>query len=239
MTTGETKCQYSSKDIAQQLNDGIRALDIRVGHNGYLYHGDFYTGVHLNEVIDACINHLKAHNTETILVMLSWEGVGEPTYHLSDYQSWCNSAFTGSRADYWHLSSVIPVLGDVRGKMVLINGDNTGKPGLALGSFIRQNDWDVGHWYQTPNDRANQKYDLIVDFNNRTKAGGNGTSAMLMNCWNKQFNFGVSVEWYADKINGWMWSDKWGTCNYPRGIQSMDFYRGENVNYIINSSVNY
>jgi hypothetical protein len=232
MVTGETRCQ--SRSISEQLNDGIRAFDIRVGYNGQLYHGDFACSVTLNDIIDAFINHLKGHKSETILAMLSWEGVNEPTYHLSDYQRWCASAFSGPRANYWYLSSVIPTLDTVRGKIMLINGDDTGKAGVSLGSFRRQNDWDPGNWTMTAKTRVELKIDLIKKFLDRESRDSAQNSFMLMNCWNKQFNFGYSVEWYADRINNGMKS--YGP--YPRGVQMMDFYQMGNVSRIIDSGCN-
>lgn len=226
MITGETQCQ--TRSITEQLKDGIRFFDIRVGYNGQLYHGDFACSVTLNEVVDACITYLATYNSEVIMLMMSWEGVGGKIYSLSDFQEWCSSAFEKQRAAHWHLSATIPVIKDVRGKIVLVNGDNTGKPGLELGSFVRQNDWDTGDASQRWKERAELKIRLIRKFLAESKNSDND-GKMLMNSWNKQFNFMVPVKTYADYIN----SNLASVSSYPRGIQCMDFYRQDIVDRII------
>ena len=62
---------------------------------------------------------------------------------------------------------------------------------------------------------------------------------ILYNGWNKQFNVGASVQWYADKINGTMNQWWYGTRYYSRGIQLMDFYWQGNVDQIIRSNPGY
>lgn len=226
MITGETKCQ--NRNIGDQLNDGIRYFDIRVGYNGQLYHGDFACSVTLEDIISACVRHIGEHPKETVLVMLSWEGV--QSYGLGAFQSWCAPVFhTWQR--YWHFSEYIPKMEAVRGKIVLINGTDTGKKGLSLNQFKRQNNWDVGDWTQTWRKRAQMKVDLINNFINQSY--NDGSDQMLMNNWNKQFNVGVSVNTYADYINGKMQDNRY---NYPRGIQVMDFYYGSNLSRIISSN---
>lgn len=226
MITGETKCQ--NRNIGDQLNDGIRYFDIRVGYNGQLYHGDFACSVTLEDIISACVRHIGEHPKETVLVMLSWEGV--QSYGLGAFQSWCAPVFH-TWQQYWHFSEYIPKMEAVRGKIVLINGTDTGKKGLSLNQFKRQNNWDVGDWTQTWRKRAQMKVDLINNFINQSY--NDGSDQMLMNNWNKQFNVGVSVNTYADYINGKMQDNRY---NYPRGIQVMDFYYGSNLSRIISSN---
>ena len=218
------KCQW--RNIQEQLNDGIRFLDVRVGYNSELYHGDFACGVNLRDIISACVNHLNHHRTEAILVMLSSEGVD---YGNAKFREWIEPAFRGYE-NYWYFSNSIPTVGQVRGKMVLVNGSNTGKAGLDLNSFHRQNDWDPGNWKQKWEKRAQLKVDLILNFIEESRH--NNSNCMLMNNWNKQFNFGVPVETYANYIN----SRIGDITNFPRGIQAMDFYYGYNLEHIVKSN---
>lgn len=227
---GAARCQ--TRSILQQLNDGIRHLDLRVGWNGRIYHGDFDCGMTLYQIVDTCIDFLKTHKQETILVMLAWEGVKGNVWSVKDFQRWCAPAFEGKRADYWYLSTEIPTLEMARGQMVLINSDDTGKKGLAY-KFCGQNDWDPGNGYQNWKVRANQKVNLIVNNRNQTFAKCVDHDAMHRNCWNKQFNVGISVLTYANYINNRMKSKVW---YYPKGIQSMDFYDMENVRRVIASN---
>lgn len=227
---GGARCQ--NRTIRQQLRDGIRHLDLRVGWNGRIYHGDFDCGVTLYEIVEECINFLNVHDKETILVTLQWEGVKGNVWKVEDFQRWCAPAFQGRRWDYWYLSKDIPTLEKAQKKMVLINSDDTGQTGLAY-DFCGQNDWDPGNGWQNWRIRADLKVKLIVDNRNQTIAKCKQHEVMHRNCWNKQFNVGVSVKTYANYINNKMKNTIW---YYPRGIQSMDFYDQENVRRVIVSN---
>lgn len=218
--------QCQGQNIQAQLNDGIRFLDVRVGYNSELYHGDFKCGVNLSEIISACVNHLNHYKNEAIMVMLSSEGID---YGNEKFRKWIEPAFRGYE-NYWYFSNSIPTVGQVRGKMVLVNGSNTGKPGLNLNSFHRQNNWDPGNGSQNWKIRAQLKVDLIRWFIEMSKIDND--NCMLMNNWNKQFNLGVSVKTYAGYINERMGDIE----NFPRGIQAMDFYFGYNLTHIIMSN---
>ena len=60
-------------------------------------------------------------------------------------------------------------MGQVRGKIVLINCDQTGELGLNLDNdhgndFVKQNSFNTGDWWQTKETRARMKYGEIWDF---------------------------------------------------------------------------
>jgi 1-phosphatidylinositol phosphodiesterase len=226
------KCQRNESTFRRQLDDGIRAFDIRIGPDGWLTHGGIDCFVKLADTIDVFIKFLNEHPTETILACLRYEnGV------RSEYKKWCAPAFQGSRAGYWYLQNKIPTMREVRKRIVLINGnDDTGKPGLWLKDFEIQDDYDWGNGGQSAITRANGKADKIHEFIINTNNRKHSDSKMLFNFWNHQANAFVPIEWYANKINSLMWGWYWG--NYPRGVQLMDYYWSGNVNRIIHSPVN-
>lgn len=281
---GMVRCQ--TRSISEQLNDGIRFLDIRVNAaNGRINHGpinlpDNSGYLTLDEVMDDCVAHLKKYDNEVILVMLSWEHGKE----LSDFKEQCKVHAFNRYPKFWifgdTLKPATTTLGDVRGKMVLVNGHDTGQKGFSAGEMVKQNEWDCGDWTMSAYSRANIKYYAIKRFIDEAKRGASnfyvsgekyyttdkkkknnkyytytiwgilrdkvsGTwtdiyskadNKILYNGWNKQFNFGYSVKYYADYINGWFHDSKWEVTHYPRGIQLMDFYHQENVDNVINSN---
>lgn len=232
------KCQRDESNFKRQLEDGIRAFDIRVGTDGWLTHGGIDCWVKLTEAIDVFTQFLDAHPTETILACLRYESGTR-----SHYKQWVASAFEGKRAGYWYLENRIPTLGEVRKRIVLINGnDDTGKPGLWLRDFETQDDYDCGTWAQSGETRADMKGQKIVRFIEDTAAGKFDTkdpthNKMLWNFWNHQANAFITIEWYANAINSFMWGRWWGGI-YPRGVQCMDYYWHGNVLRVIHSPVN-
>ncbi|MER8232817.1 glycosyl hydrolase family 18 protein [Streptomyces sp. NPDC094049] len=160
----------SRTNLTQQLNSGIRALDLRVYPNGpegdrlWLYHG--IAGQHhaLGEgVLDALTKWLDSHPGETVLVSFAKEGgecggpaAGQMSEELRKYT---DSARYGR---YFWSPSVLrpagtpapkaPKIGDVRGKIVV----NTFRG--ACGGTI--NDWGLA---DADNPRyIEDAYDFIV-----------------------------------------------------------------------------
>lgn len=123
------RCQIV--DVATQLENGIRFLDIRVQpasatdtlkRDLYLVHGAFpisLTGIkYLDPVINACYAFLDANPSETILVSLKREGVGSATDpHLATI---LQKHYFAPNASKWYTGTAIPYLHSARGKLVLV-----------------------------------------------------------------------------------------------------------------------
>ncbi|KAB8291270.1 hypothetical protein EYC80_009956 [Monilinia laxa] len=122
------RCQAVS--VKEQLNNGIRFLDIRVqpqdpnnlaAEGLILVHSAFPVSLTGNKYFRTLVNHLNKfldeNPTETVIISLKREGVGKATdqqlsqilnhHYTQDSTRW----FTGNR---------IPALGEVRGKIVVI-----------------------------------------------------------------------------------------------------------------------
>jgi Phosphatidylinositol-specific phospholipase C, X domain len=70
-------CQAQSRPIEQQLNDGIRGLDLRVaGLNGGLYTGHGFIGEQIGHILGKVKQFLEQTKRELVVVML---GVGSST----------------------------------------------------------------------------------------------------------------------------------------------------------------
>jgi photosystem II stability/assembly factor-like uncharacterized protein len=145
----------------------------------------------------------------------------------------------------WYTGTAIPHLGDVRGKMVLLDRSGWVSYGIQRSSFEEQNRWDNGGDHETGYVRRDAKFYIIEDFLKKTQRGLQPSDKLLLNWWNHQANWPYTIEFYAAGINEWMpnyWNDsrvgEYGLQNYPRGIQIMDFFTQNNVRNVISYSVN-
>lgn len=120
-------CQNTS--IAQQLDSGIRFLDVRcrvTGGSFAIHHAAYYQNLMFGDVLVACWNFLAAHPSETVLMRLKQE-----------YSEESDATFRGVFDDYldnrgWRplfkIADSVPTLGQARGKVLLLP-DNGGLPG--------------------------------------------------------------------------------------------------------------
>ncbi|MEU6893887.1 phosphatidylinositol-specific phospholipase C [Streptomyces sp. NPDC046557] len=138
-------CQNTS--IAEQLDSGIRFLDVRcrvTGGSFAIHHGTFYQGLMFGDVLVACRNFLAAHPSETVLMRVKQE-----------YSTESDATFRVVFDDYldnrgwrplFRIADALPgSVGQARGKVVLL-ADNGGLPGLRYGDgnvFDIQDDYNA------------------------------------------------------------------------------------------------
>ncbi|RSS80101.1 phosphatidylinositol-specific phospholipase C [Streptomyces sp. WAC06614] len=129
--------------IAQQLDAGIRFLDVRcrvTGGSFAIHHAAFYQNLMFGDVLVACANFLARHPGETLLMRVKQE-----------YSSDSDATFRAIFDDYldhrgwrplFHIAPTLPTLGQARGKVVLL-ADNGGLPGIRYGD---------GNWFDIQDD---------------------------------------------------------------------------------------
>lgn len=117
-------CQNTT--ISQQLNDGVRVLDIRLNYDGgelTLSHGflNCKTGPYVmaenlsfSEILDECEDFLLEHDTETILMMVKHEHGDAVAQEVEDAVLNC----IGDRLNMFYTENSVPSLDEVRGKIV-------------------------------------------------------------------------------------------------------------------------
>lgn len=138
-------CQNTS--IAQQLDSGIRFLDVRcrvTGGSFAIHHAAFFQDLMFGDVLVACGNFLAAHPSETVLMRVKQE-----------YSEESDATFRAVFDDYldhrgwrplFRIADALPTsLGQARGKVVLL-ADNGGLPGLR---YADGNVFDVQDDYNT------------------------------------------------------------------------------------------
>ncbi|MFD9501094.1 phosphatidylinositol-specific phospholipase C [Streptomyces sp. NPDC060035] len=123
-----TECQNTT--VAEQLNSGIRFLDIRCRISGdafAIHHGASYQNLNFDDVLVACRDFLAQRPSETVLMRVKQE-----------YSEESDAAFRRIFDLYldgkgWRpllrLDSALPDLGAARGKVVVL-ADNGGLPGI-------------------------------------------------------------------------------------------------------------
>ena len=135
------QCQDTT--ITEQLNNGIRFLDIRLENDGEklrLVHGtadcksEDGSNLYLDEVLQNCYDFLDAHPTETIVMsMKKDDGKAEDAQIETYIHNYINA-----NPEYWYLQNGSPVLKDVRKKIVLsrryhsASNDFAGDKGVRL-----------------------------------------------------------------------------------------------------------
>ncbi len=156
-----SKCQNIS--IPQQLEAGIRFLDIRVEKDGNklkLVHGvadckspkNKREKLYLDEIIKDCKNFLSENPTETILFSYKRDdGVNSEETFDTFFENYLNEDTV------WYTENRIPTLKEVRGKIVLLNRDNINKnnekytdfnTGINLSTWVYQKE-NVERIYET------------------------------------------------------------------------------------------
>ncbi|KAH7085954.1 PLC-like phosphodiesterase [Paraphoma chrysanthemicola] len=136
------RCQVA--DVATQLANGIRFLDIRVQpvhatdatkKDLYLVHGAFPVSLmgpkYLVPILQTCYTFLAANPSETILISLKREGIGSATdQHLATI---LQKHYIAPNSSCWYTDTAIPYLGAARGKLVLVRRYNQPSTSTPIG----------------------------------------------------------------------------------------------------------
>ncbi|OEJ95236.1 phosphatidylinositol-specific phospholipase C [Streptomyces thermolilacinus] len=124
-------CQNTS--VAQQLDSGVRYLDIRcrvTGDSFAIHHGAYYQNQMFGDVLAACRAFLAAHPTETVLMRVKQEYSEESdTVFRQVFDRYLD---TKGWRPLFRIGGGLPLLGEARGRVVLL-ADNAGLPGVRWG----------------------------------------------------------------------------------------------------------
>ncbi|WP_349408911.1 phosphatidylinositol-specific phospholipase C [Pseudalkalibacillus sp. SCS-8] len=112
------ECQTMS--LKEQLNAGIRFIDIRCRHikNAFtIHHAAYYQHKNFRDVLNDCISFLNEQPQETIIMFIQPTGTREDC--TRDFDATFLS-YLKDNESMWYLDKKIPTLDEVRGKIVLI-----------------------------------------------------------------------------------------------------------------------
>jgi 1-phosphatidylinositol phosphodiesterase len=116
--SGTAKCQ--SLTIGEQLDAGIRYLDIRCRHvkdSFEIYHGVADQHLRFDEVLAACLGFLKTNPTECIIMSVKEEY--NPANNTRAFEQTFDS-YVAKHPNEWLLTEGIPTLDQARGKIALL-----------------------------------------------------------------------------------------------------------------------
>jgi hypothetical protein len=150
--------QCQSMSLATQLRAGIRVLDIRCRHiedTFAIHHAQVYLDAMFgNDVLKPVVDFLRAHPGETVLMRVKQEHDPENNtrtfaetfeWYLNDV--WYHDGEGTAIAPYgdwvWSGSSSNPRLGDVRGKIVILQNFTGGDYGISWGGAEIQDEYSV------------------------------------------------------------------------------------------------
>ena len=115
--SGTAKCQNLS--IGDQLNAGVRFLDIRCRHINdafAIHHGQVYQNMNFTDVLNATIGFLNSNPGETVIMSVKEEYT--PSGNTRSFEATFDT-YVAANPSKWVLGSAIPTLTQARGKIVL------------------------------------------------------------------------------------------------------------------------
>jgi 1-phosphatidylinositol phosphodiesterase len=125
--------QCQGESVTDQLEHGVRFLDIRVGKlflkegdeakDLQVIHGKFPVKIpfplKLSSVLDEVYNFLNNNSSETVIVSLKQEGTDDWHNDQDEFGNLIWDKYVGKNKDKWYLNTDIPKLRDARGKVLL------------------------------------------------------------------------------------------------------------------------
>lgn len=173
------------RDFEDQFSYGVRFFDIRVravaNDQLVLHHGNIFLYVSLWEFINSANTFLRNNPSETIIMSLKTEYEAMPGVTKSVEEIFRDTYYDSS---FYKGNSFFPKMGDVRGKIVLMNrmSRNISFSGIPYISWGDNKNFSerIGNRYMHVQDRYNVKYNpkksAIEDFlrysNNNSSDGG-------------------------------------------------------------------
>lgn len=183
--SGTAKCQNLS--ISEQLNTGIRFLDIRGRHykNAFeIHHGVKYQKINFTDVLNSCKTFLTQNPSETIIMSLKEEHT--PEGNTRSYEATFDN-YVQQFPGLFSLGNTIPTLKSVKGKIVLLRRfpATTNNKGIDATNWTDNAVFNFGSYakvqdqYKVPDNNA--KWNLINSLANEAKTA-NGTKLYLNFC---------------------------------------------------------
>ncbi len=133
-----------TKTISEQLNSGIRYLDIRCRHllNAFtIHHGLIYQDLNFDDVLIMATKFLEQNPSETVLMRVTEEHT--PYLNTRRFHETFNEYFTKYSRFFWKNNNINPPLEELRGKIMVIQSfDSPIKYGPLLNSFDVQDNYE-------------------------------------------------------------------------------------------------
>lgn len=151
LATPSTRTQRLT--LEEQLNAGIRFLDIRCRHieNAFaIHHSQVYLRLNFDDVLKVCTAFLTANQSECIVMSVKNEHTEEDVTRT--YEATFDSYLQGISKGFWYLGDTIPNLKDVRGKIVLLR--RFGLDNRTETKGIDASSWPDNTTFENKNDKV-------------------------------------------------------------------------------------
>ncbi|MDY7233339.1 phosphatidylinositol-specific phospholipase C domain-containing protein [Hyalangium rubrum] len=171
-STGGDLTQTQSLSLRSQLDAGIRALDIRCRHisNSFtIHHGVVYLNTNFDDVLTTAIQFLREHPGETLLMRVKKEHT-EENVTRSFHQTFEAYRDQPAYSPYIWRGTHVPTLGEVRGRIVILDDFGGGAYGVSWGSLQLQDDWTVDTLFD-----IDDKWNKVRTHLDQTTAGAPST----------------------------------------------------------------
>ena len=163
--------------LANQLESGIRVIDIRCRHIDdvfAIHHGQIFQKVFFGDVLNIVVEFLKKHPRETVLMRVKQEYT--PSNNKKTFeQVFHDKYWTEYSASFWTAAnSDNPTLGEVRGKIVVLQDFSASeKYGIDYDSFSIQDDYKLNS-----NFHLYGKWEKVKAFLGKANDGSEDTTFM-------------------------------------------------------------
>lgn len=243
VVSGTAKTQDLS--IAEQLNAGVRFLDIRCRHidNAFtIHHGAIYQNLNFDDVLNACYTFLNSHPSETIIMSVKEEYDASNTTRSFEQTF---DSYVQKNPSKWDLGANIPTLGAVRGKIKLLRRFSSGTTkGINASPWADNTTFDINNsgvqlkvqdYYKVTNN--DDKWNGISSLLNEAKNDTNGKLFVNFTSGYKPGIFGIpSIPTVSNNINPRLKTFFQSNTHGSFGIMPIDFVNAELSQLIVNTN---
>ncbi|MBW8687628.1 phosphatidylinositol-specific phospholipase C [Chitinophaga rhizophila] len=241
---GTAKCQDLT--IAQQLEAGVRFLDIRCRHFGNaftIHHGAVYQNMNFNDVLLACTNFLTSHPKETIVMSVKEEHDAADNNRTFEQTF---DTYVQQYSKFWYTGATVPNLGQVRGKIVLLRrfGASSTPKGIEATNWADNTTFTISNsnatlkvqdQYVVPDNNA--KWTTVTNLFNESRTQQNNTLYINFTSGYKSLIFGIpSITTVSGNINPRINTYFTSNTQGRYGIIPMDFVNAERASMIVNTN---
>ncbi|MGN7709048.1 phosphatidylinositol-specific phospholipase C [Chryseobacterium sp. JV274] len=243
VVSGTAKTQDLS--IAEQLNAGVRFLDIRCRHidNSFtIHHGAIYQNLNFDDVLNACYAFLNSHPSETIIMSVKEEYDASNTTRSFEQTF---DSYVQKNPSKWDLGANIPALGAVRGKIKLLRRFSSGTTkGINASPWADNTTFDINNsgvqlkvqdYYKVTNN--DDKWNGISSLLNEAKNDTNGKLFVNFTSGYKPGIFGIpSIPTVSNTINPKLKTFFQTNTQGSYGIMPIDFVNAELSELIVKTN---
>lgn len=243
VVSGTAKTQDLS--IAEQLNAGVRFLDIRCRHidNAFtIHHGAIYQNLNFDDVLNACYTFLQNNPSETIIMSVKEEYDASNTTRSFEQTF---DSYVQKNPSKWDLGANIPTLGSIRGKIKLLRRFSSGTTkGINASPWADNTTFDINNsgvqlkvqdYYKVTNN--DDKWNGISNLLNEAKNDTNGKLFVNFTSGYKPGIFGIpSIPTVSNNINPRLKTFFQSNTHGSFGIMPIDFVNAELSQLIVNTN---